>query len=185
MGRAQTITQESLTGLLAWLDENREAAGQKYENIRRRLIAIFVNRGCSDAEDLADLTITRVAARLPEVADGYVGEKINYFCGVARKVYLESRRRREIATDPLTLPPPPAAAPHADIMRECLRECLASLPTDQRELALDYHLYERRAKIDNRRLLAEELKISMNALRLKAHHIRVALEKCVRQCAGI
>jgi DNA-directed RNA polymerase specialized sigma24 family protein len=182
MGRVQTITQESLTELLAWLDENREVAGQKYESIRKRLIAIFVNRGCSDAEDLADLTITRVAARLPEVAHNYVGEKISYFCGVARKVYLESRRKREIATDQFPLPP---AAPRIDITRECLRECLDRLPSDQRELVLDYYLYERRAKIDNRRVLAEELKISVNALRLRAHHIRTALEKCVRQCAGV
>lgn len=181
MGRERTVTQESLRGLLAWLDEDREAAGQKYEAIRRTLIKIFVSRGCSDAEDLADVTITRVAARLPEVADDYVGEKVKYFCGVARKVYLESTRRREIATGVL---PQPRTPPRPDAVRECLRECLDLLPADQRELVLEYYLYEKRAKIDHRERLAEELHISTNALRLRAHRIRADLEKCVRRCAG-
>jgi DNA-directed RNA polymerase specialized sigma24 family protein len=181
MKRAQAITQESFNALLAWLDEDREVAGQKYETIRKRLIRIFINRGCSDAEDLADLTITRVVARLPEVGDSYVGEKIRYFCGVARKVYLESKRRKEIATD--SFPPPRTARP--DTVRECLRECLDRLSSDQRELVLEYYLYEKQAKIDHRKRLAEELGITANALRLRAHQIRIALEECVRQCAGV
>lgn len=180
MGRQQTITRESLRDLLAWLDGDSEAAGQKYEIIRRRLIKIFISRGCADAEDLADVTITRVAVRLPEVRDGYVGEKIRYFYGVARKVYLESTRRHEIATD--TLPQP--AAPRPNAVRDCLRECLDQLPAEQRELVLEYYLYEKRAKIDHRERLAEELHISPNALRLRAHRIRGVLEECVRRCAG-
>jgi DNA-directed RNA polymerase specialized sigma24 family protein len=181
MKRAQAITQESFNALLAWLDEDRETAGQKYEIIRKRLIKIFVNKGCSDAEDLADLTITRVVARLPDIGDSYVGEKISYFYGVARKVYLESRRRKEIATDAFSAPP--VARP--DVVRDCLRECLESLSSNQRELVLEYYLYEKRAKIDHRRQLAEELGVTANALRLRAHHIRTALEDCVRQCAGM
>jgi DNA-directed RNA polymerase specialized sigma24 family protein len=181
MKREQAITQESFDALLAWLDEDREVAGHKYETIRKRLIKIFINRGCSDAEDLADLTITRVVARLPEVGDGYVGEKISYFCGVARKVYLEYKRRKEIATD--SFPPPPLAA-RPDAVRECLRECLGRLSSEQRELVLEYYLYEKRAKIDHRKRLTEELGITANALRLRAHHIRIGLEECVRQCAS-
>lgn len=181
MNRERAITQESFDTLLAWLDESREAAGQKYETIRGRLVKLFVNRGCSDAEDLADLTITRVVARLPDVKDDYVGEQIRYFYGVARKVYLESRRRREIATD--TFPPPRPARP--DPVRECLRECLERLPADQRELVLDYYVYEKRAKIDHRKGLAEELGVTANALRLKAHRARIELERCVRRCAGM
>jgi DNA-directed RNA polymerase specialized sigma24 family protein len=181
MKSEQPITQESFDALLDWLDENRETAGRKYETIRHRLIRLFVNRGCGDAEDLADLTITRVVTRLPDVADHYVGEKINYFCGVARNVYLESRRRKEIATD--ALPQPLAERP--DPVRECLRQCLDELPAEQRDLVLDYYVYEKRAKIDHRKRLAEELGITANALRLRAHYVRVELEKCVRRCAGV
>jgi DNA-directed RNA polymerase specialized sigma24 family protein len=181
MKRERAITQESFDALLAWLDEDREVAGQKYETIRKRLIKIFINRGCSDAEDLADLTISRVVVRLPEVSGGYVGEKISYFCGVARLVYLESTRRKEIATD--SFPPPRTTRP--DAARECLRECLDRLPSEQRELVLEYYLYEKQAKIDHRKRLTEELGITANALRLRAHHIRVGLEECVRECAGV
>lgn len=180
MERDRAITQESFDALLAWLDEDREAAGQKYEAIRRRLIKIFINRGCSDAEDLADQSITRVVARLPEIVDGYVGEKVSYFCGVARNVYLESMRRKEIATGSLPQP----CAPRPDSARECLRQCLDALPSSQRELVLEYYLYEKRAKIDHRKRLAEELGVTANALRLRAHHIRIGLEDCVRRCVA-
>jgi len=177
------ITGESFEALLSWLDPGREAAGCKYEAIRRRLIKLFVSRGCSDAEDLADLTINRVIDRLPDIRGGYVGDPANYFCGVARNVYLESRRRKEIATGYL---PQPAAEPEErpDQWRECLSRCLSALPPDQRTLVLEYYLDDKRAKIDRRRRLAEASGFTANALRLRAHRIRAALEKCVLQCVG-
>ena len=57
------LTKESFDTLLAWLDANPDAAARKYEQIRTRLIKIFVCRGCLESEDLADETIDRVARR--------------------------------------------------------------------------------------------------------------------------
>src|SRR5947209_6617862 len=39
---------DSFDRLLAWLNPDREQAGQRYEEIRRRLIKIFARRGCSE-----------------------------------------------------------------------------------------------------------------------------------------
>jgi DNA-directed RNA polymerase specialized sigma24 family protein len=182
MRREWVITQESFEALLAWLDPNREAAGQKYENIRVRLIKIFSIRGCSDAEDLADLTINRVIARLPDIKSSYVGDPVGYFHGVARKIYLESRRKKEIATG---LPQSVAApAIGVGVVRECLRECLKQLTADQCELVLEYYLNDKRAKIDHRKHLAERFNLTANALRLRAHRIRAILEKCVVLCVN-
>jgi DNA-directed RNA polymerase specialized sigma24 family protein len=167
---------------LAWLNPSREAAGQKYEVIRARLIKIFVNRGCADAEGLADLTINRVITRLPTIRESYVGDPAYYFCGVARNIYLESMRRKEVATD--FFPTVARTETALDSLRECLRECLEILPSDQRELVLEYYLNQKRAKIEHRKCLAEELGLTSNALRLRAHRIRTILEKCVRQCIG-
>lgn len=170
--------------MLAWLDDDREEAACKYETIRNRLIKIFINRGCCDAEDLADETITIVAGRVPDIRGDYVGEKVNYFCGVARKVYLKSTRKREIPTDSLdSLPTPPAERP--DAVRECLRMCLDGLSSDQRELVLEYYLYEKPERIGHRKLMAKERALTANSLRLRAHHIRGGLEKCVRECVGV
>jgi RNA polymerase sigma factor (sigma-70 family) len=173
------ITQESFDALLSWLDSNRENAGQKYEAIRSGLIRIFVSQGFSDAEDLTDLTINRVAVRLADIKDNYVGDPARYFHGVARNVIHEARRRKELTVDP-----PPL---HLNQMKstsahyECLLQCLKSLPEQKRELILDYYLYQGRDKIKLHKLLAEELGITEGTLRTRVHHIRVALEKCVRQ----
>lgn len=182
MGRTQVINQESFEALLAWLNPSREAAGQKYEIIRARLIKIFVNKGCADAEGLADATINRVIALLPGIRESYVGDPAHYFCGVARNIYLESLRRKEIAADLFST----AARTETgtDALRECLRECLQTLPSEQRELVLEYYLNQKRAKIEHRKRLAEELGLTSNALRLRAHRIRTLLEKCVLQCVG-
>lgn len=182
MDSAHVIDQESFEALLAWLNPSREAAGQKYEVIRARLIKIFIGKGCADAEELADLTINRVMVKLPEIRESYVGDPAHYFCGVARNVYLESTRRKEIATG--SFPTLACTEVATNALGECLRECLNLIPSEQRELVLEYYLDQKRAKIENRKRLAEELDLTLNALRLRAHRIRAALEKCVLECVG-
>lgn len=178
------ITQDSFEALLNWLGPDREAAVEKFEAVRRRLIKIFVSRGCCDAEHLADEVFDRVCDRLPDIRGSYVGDPANYFHGVARKVYLESRRGKEIATGTLPRAAPAPEPEREDLWLACLRKCLKLLPRAQRELVLTYHAEEKRAKIDARTRLAGELGLTANALRLRAHRIRVSLEQCVLRCVG-
>ncbi len=176
-----TLTEESFEALLAWLEENREAAGRKYEAIRGGLIRMFASRGFSDAEDLADLTINRVIARLPDIRNDYVGEPANYFHGVARKILLEAGRRKEIPTDAA----PPARLSHiinTSDEYECLLKCLELLTLERRDLILDYYLYDKQDKIIHHKSLAQELGITESTLRVRAHRIREKLETCVAQC---
>ena len=172
--------EESFESLLTWLDPNREIAGQKYEVIRTGLIRIFVSKGFSDAEDLADTVINRVMKRLPEIRDTYVGDPVRYFHGVARNIIRETLRRREIATD--TVPSfSEEVESHSDEY-DCLVKCLRFLAREKRELILDYHIYDGRDKVEQHRHMAEELGITEGALRGRAHHLRGSLEKCIRQC---
>jgi RNA polymerase sigma factor (sigma-70 family) len=178
--RSVVINEESFETLLAWLDQNREIAGQKYEVIRAGLIRIFVSKGFSDAEDLADTVMNRVTKKLPEIRDTYVGEPVRYFHGVARNIIRETLRRREIATE--TLPGfSEEVESHSDEY-DCLVKCLRFLAREKRELILDYHIYDGRDKVEHHRHMAEELGISEGALRGRAHHLRGSLEKCVQQC---
>jgi len=172
--------EESFESLLTWLDPNREIAGQKYEVIRAGLIRIFVSKGFSDAEDLADTVINRVMKKLPEIRDTYVGEPVRYFHGVARNIIRETLRRKEIATD--TVPSfSEEVESHSDEY-DCLVKCLRFLAREKRELILDYHIYDGRDKVEQHRHMAEELGITEGALRGRAHHLRGSLEKCIRQC---
>lgn len=166
--------------LLAWLDPDRDLAARKYETIRAGLIRIFVAKGFSNAEDLADDTITRVTKRLPEIRETYVGEPALYFRGVARNVIREAYRPKEVATD---------LSPVASIQittrsdqYECLIRCLRFFDPDKRELILDYYLYKGHDKIEHHKTMARELGISEGALRGRAHHIRAEVEKRVREC---
>jgi DNA-directed RNA polymerase specialized sigma24 family protein len=180
MNKDSILTQESFDALLAWLDPSRERAGQRYEEIRRRLIKLFTCRGCHEAEVLADETIDRVVKRLKEIEASYTGDRALYFYGVANKVHLEYLRRKTPAPPPP--PPPDDDADEEEREHACLDLCMGRLPQANRELILRYYQEEKGAKIDHRRRQAESLGIALNALRIRAHRIRAVLEECVEEC---
>ncbi|HEX8187660.1 MAG TPA: hypothetical protein VF586_04875 [Pyrinomonadaceae bacterium] len=170
--------------LLDWLHPDREQAGRKYEDIRRRLIRIFLHRGCASAEDMADETIIRVVRKVREVRANFnpSDDPALYFYGVGRNVYREYLKRR-----PEPAPPPPTAAGAADDEDEtpeyeCLEKCLGRLSPSNRELILEYYGDEEGAKIERRKKLAERFGTALNALRIRAHRIRLELKRCVLEC---
>ena len=175
------IAKESFDELLDWLDSDRDTAGRKYVTIRSGLIRIFVSHGVSDGAFYADVTIDRVVKRLPEIRPTFVGEPARYFSGVARKVLLEAMRKDRVVTDVIPERVTEAETDNSDLF-DCLKLCLRQLPEDRKELILDYHLHQGRAKVEHHREMAAELAISEGALRTRAHHLRVSLEKCVMEC---
>lgn len=176
-----TITQEQFDSLLTWLGNDRNLAGRRYETIRSGLVRIFVSKGFSDAEDLADETINRVMVRLPDIRATYTGEPAHYFHGVARNIIRENNRRREIASGVLDCRV--EAPPERSEEYNCLGHCLARLPAQKRDLILEYYLYEGHQKVQHHKQMAGQLKISEGAIRSRAYQIRLGLENCMRQCA--
>jgi DNA-directed RNA polymerase specialized sigma24 family protein len=177
--RDPALTQDAFDGLLAWFDSNREQAGKKYEDIRRRLIKIFTSRGCLVAEDLADETINRVAGKVHELAADYTGDPALYFYGVAKRVFQEYLKKS--ATPP---PPPPPVELPENVEHEhfCLEKCIERLTQQNRDIVLGYYKEERQAKIDYRKIIAEKLGITTSALRIRAHRIRLTLHECIVRC---
>lgn len=172
------LTQEAFDALLNWLDSDRDQAGFKYEEIRRRLIMIFTGRGCWESEDLADETINRVSKRLSEIQTNYSGDPAPYFYGVANKVHLESLRKKRPQIQPLALD----QLEGLENEYQCLERCIEKLQAESRVLVLEYYQEEKGAKIEHRKLLAQKLGIALNALRIRAFRIRSSLEECVNQC---
>lgn len=171
-------TQEDFDRLLSWLDPDRDRAGERYERIRRKLILIFASRGGASPEEMTDECINRVIKKLPEIEPQYTGSPENYFFGVAKFVALEWPRK----DPPIVIPPPEPVSPENEEPLACLDGCLDRLPSSTRELVLEYYQHEKRAKIDQRTVLAQRLGIAVNALRIRAHRIRKHLEKCVLEC---
>jgi DNA-directed RNA polymerase specialized sigma24 family protein len=188
MKKEWVITQEAFDGLLGWLDSDREQAAQKYEKIRTRLIKIFTCRGCAEADELADETINRVTAKVDSIVNSYSGDPAHYFYGVAQKVHLEYLRSRRVLQNQLgagrELTSINVVALDDDIEQEyaCLERCMDQLPPENRRLVLEYYQEEKRAKIDRRHRLAKELGIAVNALRIRAHRIRLQLQQCMQAC---
>lgn len=180
MNKKWVLSQESFDALLDWLDPDREKAGIKYEEIRCRLIKIVAGRGCTEAEDLTDEVINRVINRLTEIEGEFKGDPARYFYGVANKVMMEYARKKQTPSQPP--PPPPSDSSRIEQEYRCLEHCINRLSKENRELLLQYYQAEGKAKIEQRKLLADKLGIAPNALRIRAFRIRAGLQKCVEDC---
>jgi hypothetical protein len=172
------LTQDDFDKLLSWLDPNRDKAGEKLNKIQARLVAIFSSRGCIDPEFLADKTANVVIGKIDWLLENYVGDPALYFYGVAKNVYREYIKQLR----PVPVPPPPDPEP-PELAKVCgfLDECLNKLSPRDRDTAIRYHEGEKGVRINNRKNLAAELKISPNALRIRVCHIHGRLRKCIER----
>ena len=167
---------------------DRDIAGHGFEQLRRRLVRFFEYRGCAFPDDHADETLSRVARKLD--AGEVIQDVATYVIGVARMV---SREAAKAATKHASIESAPereaaVAEPGGNDEHErllaCLRACLHRLTGDDRDLIVRYYQDDKQTKISNRRQMAAELRVEMNALRLRAFRIRAGLESCVQDCAG-
>lgn len=195
--RDWSLTEGALRGLLGWLDEGVDSGGQKYLEMRRRLVAYFDRKNCPAPDELADETLNRVARRLEEEGGSIETDAPARYCyTLARHVFMEhlrAARKSDALADELRRQPTggdtaaPEAGDESEIREEtlnCLEKCLAGLEAPNREIIARYYSGSERAKMGSRRALAEELGITANALRIRACRLRDRLEECVRRCVG-
>ena len=184
------LTKEALDIFLARLDLDRERAGQKYEGVRQRLLKYFQWCGAVAPDMDADETINRVARKIEAGENVY---NLNaYLYGVAKLVNAESLkiriRSQQISDDVHEIEAPTFEYEFEDPeeleRRSCFDRCLQYLPDQNRTVITEYYRFEKGKKIEHRKKLAAQLGITINALRILAHRIRVNLEACVREVSG-
>lgn len=179
------MTQEGFDKLLASLDEDRKVAGEKYELLRRRLIKFFEWRKSLTPEEHADESLNRVARKLVE---GVVINNLSSFIGgVARRLVYEMFEEMERERKALGKLPEPVVVieledEETDPRLDCFRSCLKELSEDQRRLIIDYYREDERTRIEQRKRLADALGIPLNALRIRAHRLRMQLDECICNC---
>ena len=182
------LTAKAFTKLLDRLGEDREQAGEKYEDLRRTLTRFFEWRGAPFPEEHTDESFNRVARKLDE---GIEIKNIGGYCyEVARLVCLEALKGHEsLRRAPLEEIKLGATVSHiTDEAAEkeqrltCLDACLHSLPSESRELIAEYYRDEKRERIDHRKALAERLGLRRDALANRAQRLRDKLEQCVTRC---
>jgi len=187
MARDSAIPPESFDEILAWLNPDRERAAAIYVQLREDLTKIFTWNRCPDPEGSTDEVFDRVARKVHDLRQTYVGDPKLYFYGVARNLIKEipKRNQRHVSLEGAELASSSRSGAEQEtaIMREdCLRACLQKLRGDKRELIVEYYAKDKQAKIDHRAEMARRLGISVDALRVKAHRIRTTLEECIKRC---
>lgn len=179
---------EAWEKFLNLLDEDPDKAGNKYEEIRDRLITFFECRRCLATERLADISINRVIKRYFE--GEVITTLMGYVFGVAKIVhfeYLAEQRNEKLVRDEFARAGEGVVEPdyndgEPDVLQRCFDGCMAELGADDRAFIKRYYEEARREKICNRKSMAEELNISRNAVVLRAYHIRHRLKRCIVKC---
>lgn len=185
----EILTQTGFDKLLATFDADRDAAGAKYESLRTRLIKFFEWRNCDDGEELTDKVFDRVIKKIEE------GEEIQnvaaYSATVAQFVFKEDCRRREKLFR--SIEDTPEIAQIADktdfrvdeneaVKMNCMEKCLAEFSLENRRAIVAYYDTDERTMISTRKRLADEMKISLNVLRIRVCRLKAKLETCTKDC---
>jgi len=180
----QTSEEEDFARLLAWLGPDQQRAGEKYEHIRQNLLDYFRRRGAVDPLSLADEVISRVTKKVRAVSIDFEGDPAYYFLAVARKVLAEWRRQPVLTELPehIAVLPEEATAEMKELLLQSLEHCLTILPPQKQQILLRYCLGTPARKLsESRELLAHELGLSLNALRVMAHRLKSIVKRCIEK----
>lgn len=169
------INEDIFNKLLARLEPNFSDSEARYKHLRLKMIKYFDWRHCEDAEGLADETIVRTVNSLMMGKEILADNPYIYLYAVAKNIYREYVRKQikqeNLLVDLLELPV------HAESYQDCSVECLQQLPSDKLKLLQQYYLDAK-----SRDALAQDLNVSLNALRLQVHRLKKELRECYRQC---
>lgn len=177
MNKREPPNKEAFDKLLRWLDPDLDKAAKKYQAIHLRIIRVFAAKGCSDPEDLADQSFNVAACKVDWLLENYEGDPALYVYGIARMIFLELKPK------PIPSPPPTPDPVELERRSTCLDQCLDRLTTSQEKgLILRYHENDKQERIRTRRQLAEELGLTLNALRIKVCYIHARLRPCIQEC---
>ena len=191
MTKSSTQTPGEFQRFLSWLDEGVDSGGERYVEMRRRLVSYFGRKRCLSPDDLADETLTRVARKLEEQGSITDSPPARYCYIVARFVFLEYVRgtdhrrssldeRRGVASPAVQSRPPEGPDRGADeALLDGLDRCLQRLSAYDRALILEYYAGDEQERIARRRALAARLHLTLNALSIRACRIRDTLEGCL------
>jgi DNA-directed RNA polymerase specialized sigma24 family protein len=186
------LTGSALDKLLARLDGDPNEAGRKLLDIRKKLQKFFECNRCPDADELVDVTIDRGARRMDEGVE--VRDLPSYLTQIARFVLKEQwtspernieKVEGEASNLQLVFPARDESGHEKQEMEErleCLERCSGKLALAERQRVIEYYYAQGRAKIDKRKRMADELKITLGNLRVRMHRTRERLEECILDC---
>ncbi len=185
------LDRSGFDALLAVLDSDRDVAAERYAALRERLSRFFAWNHAEDPDAQADEVLDRLTRRVAGSAadDEAVRQPEKFAVGVARMLLREGWRAQKANVQMISNLQMRNADHHRleqeqrrnELLSSLLEQCLRELPEAQRDMIERYYSSDSRAQIDGRRKLAEELHISLNALRNRAMRIRGEVERKAKE----
>ena len=176
------MDQHFSTFLTFLCPDDPDEAGRRYLGLHKKLEGYFRTRGVADPSAAADETLDRAARRL---AEGAEVPNIDSFClGIARFIIMEGWRfntRESTAFLQFLEQHEQATAEQIDRF-SLMKICFEDLPQYERRLLNSYCAALRgQARAKHRRELADDLGLTVSALRIRVTRLRQALEDCLKK----
>ena len=175
---------DPLTALLeALCPDDPDEANRRYIILHQKLVGYFQLKGMIDPFQDADETLDRAGQK---IANGVPVPDINRFClGIARNIVLErlrEKKREESAFRRfIDYYHDNTTEIMVDRIMNLMKPCFEQLSADDRDLLNSYcKIPEGSSRAEHRRNLAERLKSSISALRIRITRLRRDLENCVK-----
>ena len=175
------MSPEDFARFLESLSPDTEEAGRRYTRLHSKITGFLSMKGVSDPAGAADEVVERAAIR---IAGGASVPNVESYCiGIARNVAREKwrrERREERVFRRFTEALADDSAEEVERIRRILKPCFEQLEDRDRELLVAYcRTPEGLSRAEHRRRLAEEVGITMRALRTHVSRLRDKLEHCV------
>jgi DNA-directed RNA polymerase specialized sigma24 family protein len=181
---ADSLTPKAWAKFIRHLAEDEGQAGLEYERLRYLAIKFFAWRGCPDPIHLANITLDRVIRRYGEGVD--IVNLNGYVRGVAVHVYQEWLQGPvETGELPEDLPAEEGEEDEDgtdELKMACMKECIAALPPEDRNLLHEFFDGCGRARARSREELARRTNLTRSGLGTLIHRIRKQLKKCRDKC---
>ncbi|HEX8888604.1 MAG TPA: hypothetical protein VF779_05485 [Pyrinomonadaceae bacterium] len=179
----QDVSPEAFRQFLAVLSPETDEASHLYTRLHKKLVGFFNLKGISDPIGAADETIDRAAIK---IAAGTIVPDANRYClGIARNLIKEKLRhtQKEISAFRSFIEQL-ANSSEAQVERiyRILKPCFEQLASEEQQLLVAYcQVMSGSPRSEHRRQLAENMKTTMLALRMRVTRLRKTLTDCVKK----
>jgi DNA-directed RNA polymerase specialized sigma24 family protein len=177
------VSPEDFARFLERLSPDLEEAGRLYTALHKKLVGFFYTQGISDPASAADESIDRAALK---IQSGAVVPDVGKYClGIARNLVKEKIRvtwREHLAFKKFIEALSNTSAEQVERIYSLLKPCFEQLGAEEQNLLLAYcHDAQGRARAEHRRELAETMKITVMALRIRVTRLRNNLSSCIQK----
>lgn len=176
------MSPEDFARFLEYLSPDPEEAGRLYLRLHKKLVGFFSLRGVSDPANAADETVERATLQIN--AGKNVPDMEKYCVGIARNIAKERWRREQRESSVFRLFIASLADDsdqEVERIQRILKPCFEQLTGEEQKLLRGYcQVLRGRPRAEHRRQLAETMKATPQAVRIRVTRLRSRLADCVR-----